>query len=201
MTFSLPTAGLEGGPGGEGPSLVATTTAFDASSTTALLLGDEAMFNVSVTPATAEGSVQFFTGDVPLGAPVPLAGGAATLRTAELPLGTHSISAQFTPTDAEAFVASSAAAIQVRVSERGNTVIDVRAPPSTGASKPRSVTTSTTPLPSAARQRSSGAPSRRRIRAPTSGAGAPAQRRPMGRVPRSHSARATGCTSNPTRWW
>lgn len=126
VTFSLPTAGLEGDPGGEGPSLVATTTAFDASSTTALLLGDEALFNVSVTPATAEGSVQFFTGDVPLGAPVPLAGGAATLRTAELPLGTHSISAQFTPKDAEAFVASSAAAIQVRVSERGNTVIDVK---------------------------------------------------------------------------
>lgn len=126
VTFSLPTAGLEGDTGGGGSNVIATTTAFDASSTSALLLGDEAVFTVTVSPSTAAGTVQFFNGDAPIGSPVPVAGGAATLRTTELPLGTHSLSAQFTPTDAAAFVASNSAALQVRVSEPGNTVVDVK---------------------------------------------------------------------------
>lgn len=126
VSFSLPTEGLEGDDTGEETGAVATTAVFDSSSTGALLVGQEAVFTVGVSPAAAVGAVQFFNRDAALGDPVALKDGKATLRTKTLPVGTHSITATFTPTDTEAFAASSTPAFPVRVSEPSKTVIDVK---------------------------------------------------------------------------
>ncbi|KIP52523.1 hypothetical protein SD72_09105 [Leucobacter komagatae] len=126
VSFSLPTAGLEGDDAGEETGAVATTVVFDSSSTGALLVGQEAVFTVTVTPADAVGAVQFFNRDAALGDPVALQNGTATLRTKTLPVGAHSITATFTPTDVDAFGASSTPAFPVRVSEPSKTVIEVK---------------------------------------------------------------------------
>ncbi|MGH3873531.1 MAG: Ig-like domain repeat protein [Pseudonocardiaceae bacterium] len=63
----------------------------------------------TVTPAAA-GSVQFKDGANPLGNPVTVTNGTATATTT-LPVGTHSLTAVFTPTDPVAFTPSASAAV------------------------------------------------------------------------------------------
>jgi hypothetical protein len=50
----------------------------------------------TITPSTAAGSVQFTNGTTPLGNPVRVAGGTASI-TPTLPVGIHLLTAVFTP--------------------------------------------------------------------------------------------------------
>ncbi len=67
--------------------------------------GFPAVLLANVAPRRAAGTVQFFDGSTPLGAPIPVTGGFALLIT-PLPQGAHSLTAVFTPTNAAAYTPS-----------------------------------------------------------------------------------------------
>lgn len=85
--------------------VVQTTTSI-AVDKTSVTEGDTVTLTATVAPAAAMGTVQFFNGTTKLGEAVPVAQGAATLSTTKLPIGTHDISAEFTPADPSSFSAS-----------------------------------------------------------------------------------------------
>jgi Pro-kumamolisin, activation domain/Bacterial Ig-like domain (group 3) len=92
---------------------VATTTKVSVVSTKAAS-GSNIAFTVAVTSsATPTGQVQLLDGTAPLGSPVALAGGSATIMNSALAVGTHSISAHYAG-DAKT-LASSSGAISVTV--------------------------------------------------------------------------------------
>jgi subtilisin family serine protease len=59
------------------------------------LFGDSLTFTANVTPGAATGSVVFFDGGIAISGDVTLTGGAASFTTSSLPLGIHSITAQY----------------------------------------------------------------------------------------------------------
>src|SRR5204862_1873137 len=88
----------------------ATSTAVTPSPATAVW-GQSVVLTATVTdttpPAsTPAGSVQLKDGANSLGSPVALVAGAATTPTASLAVGTHTITAIYTPTDASLFITS-----------------------------------------------------------------------------------------------
>ena len=101
-------------PVGTTPSALAITPAAQVRATSTQLsvtpaspaaAGTAETLTATVTPASAVGSVQFLDGVTPLGSPVTVTGGSASLSTT-LASGTHSLSAVFTPTNPAAFTAS-----------------------------------------------------------------------------------------------
>ena len=85
------------------------TPASSADSTTTETL------TVTITPPTAPGTVQFTDATTPLGNPVTVSDGSATTTTT-LAAGDHSLTAEFTPTDASAFRGSTSPTIACPVS-------------------------------------------------------------------------------------
>lgn len=79
----------------------ATTTTLVASPASPQPSGTTVLLTARVVPAAA-GSVQFADGGFDLGAPVAVSAGTATMSTAILAVGTHSLSAVFTPADEDA---------------------------------------------------------------------------------------------------
>jgi hypothetical protein len=65
-------------------------------------VGGLVISQATVAPGSAAGTVQFKDGTANLGFPVPVSGGTAT-NVALLPVGSHSITAVFTPTSPAAF--------------------------------------------------------------------------------------------------
>jgi hypothetical protein len=57
----------------------------------------------NVAPINAAGTVQFKDGTANIGGPVPVIGGIATPGLLLLPVGSHSLTAVFTPTNPAAF--------------------------------------------------------------------------------------------------
>ncbi len=82
---------------------VDTTTTLTATPAATADVGTPVTFTATVTGAGAAGTVQFKDGATNLGAPVTLASGSASLTTSALTVGTHPITAAFTPTSAAAF--------------------------------------------------------------------------------------------------
>ncbi len=72
---------------------VQTTTTLNPVGTIAK--GQPVTLTATVDPANANGTVQFMLGNVPLGAPVPVVNGVATLPTTFASAGTFSVTAQF----------------------------------------------------------------------------------------------------------
>lgn len=70
-----------------------TTTTLDAPES--VVEGEAVELTATVAPAEATGQVQFMDGEAPLGDPVTLSGGVATLTTSALTTGDHSISASY----------------------------------------------------------------------------------------------------------
>lgn len=97
-----------------GAPLVATTTTLAASAESAQQ-GDEVTLTATVSPADQAGTVQFSDGSTKLGEPVAVANGVATLTTTDLPVGSHDLSAVFTPTDEENVLDSTAQAVTVTI--------------------------------------------------------------------------------------
>jgi hypothetical protein len=56
-----------------------------------------------VTPARADGAVQFKDGTTNLNNPVPVSNGTASGTTSQLPVGSHALTTVFTPTNRAAF--------------------------------------------------------------------------------------------------
>ncbi len=77
-------------------------------------VGDEVTLTATVSPAEAAGSVAFLNGATQIGDAQPVGGGVATLSTSALPVGTHSLTATFTPASGD-FLASTSAAASVTV--------------------------------------------------------------------------------------
>ncbi|MEV4993015.1 Ig-like domain-containing protein [Streptomyces niveus] len=73
-----------------------TSTSLAVSPSGATEQGDAVSLTATVTPA-ADGTVQFRDGGTALGSPVPVTGGSATLSTTNLTAGSHSLTAEFTP--------------------------------------------------------------------------------------------------------
>jgi hypothetical protein len=95
LSFTLGCGGYGGGGGGGGP--VATTTKITVSS--AKLASNDPVgfkFTINVTASVgANGQVQLFDGTNTLSTPVTVSNGAATITSAGLLPGTHSISAHY----------------------------------------------------------------------------------------------------------
>ncbi|GIF96731.1 Ig-like domain-containing protein [Catellatospora citrea] len=106
--FTSPTAYQSTDP--STPTATTTTLTVPASPVTA---GTTVTLTAAVTPVAATGSVQFFDGATPLGGPVAVSGGAASLNTAALTVGTHSLTATFTGTGSYTASTSSAQSLQV----------------------------------------------------------------------------------------
>ena len=115
VTFSLPV---------EAPPAPAakTTTTLTASAAT-VRDGDSVTLTATVDPKAA-GTVQFKDGENALGAAADLADGVATLKQV-LPIGEHSLTAEFTPADAAAFEPSTSEPFVVDVRTRDAAVVEV----------------------------------------------------------------------------
>jgi hypothetical protein len=94
----------------------ATTTTLGVTPASPATPGTAETLVAMVNPAGA-GTVQFLDGATPLGAPVAVASGVASLTTT-LPLGAHSLSSVFTPTDPGAFAGSTSAAVSYVVAPK-----------------------------------------------------------------------------------
>ncbi|WP_137722853.1 Ig-like domain-containing protein [Prescottella subtropica] len=93
----------------------ATTTTVTAPATVGK--GSETTLTATITPSDATGEVQFYEGTNPIGTPVTVSGGTATLAHTFAEMGTYNISAKYTATGL--FHDSEGAATQVEV---GNVV-------------------------------------------------------------------------------
>jgi hypothetical protein len=96
-------------------SAVSTSTALGSSPAGQQAGGSPVTLTATVTPAAAAGTVQFKDGVNKLGSPVAVSGGVARLTTSGLTAGTHSLSAAFSPTDANAFAPSSSTPQSYRI--------------------------------------------------------------------------------------
>jgi len=98
LTFSLPYQVPT-------PDPTATATTIAATPAATAVEGSNVTFTATVTPA-ASGTVQFSTAGGPLGDPVAVADGTATLSTSSLAVGDYEVTATFTPADSAAYVGS-----------------------------------------------------------------------------------------------
>jgi Big-like domain-containing protein len=103
---------------GVAPS-TATTTTLTTSPVSPVAPGATVTLNAAVTPTTAAGTVQFTDGTTNIGSPVAVTSGAASTTTSTLASGSHSLVANFIPTDATAFAASSSQVVSLTVSGTG----------------------------------------------------------------------------------
>ncbi|UOQ56431.1 HtaA domain-containing protein [Leucobacter allii] len=93
VTFSLPTTEVV-------PE--ATTTTLEVAPAASVVKGGDVTLTATLAPVEAQGEVQFFATDAegaeqPIGAPVAVVDGVATLTTAEVPAGETSYRAEFAP--------------------------------------------------------------------------------------------------------
>jgi hypothetical protein len=109
--------------------------------------GDALGLNATVTPDTAVGAVTFLDGSTPIGSPVPVVSGAASLSPTNLPAGTHSITAQFVPTNPANFGASQSDPSSVEI-DPATTTLSLAALPGgpQPAGSPVTLTASLTPM-------------------------------------------------------
>jgi len=73
----------------------ASTTTTVSSSANPSAVGQNVTFTATVSPSAATGTVQFSDAGLPLGSPVTLTGGKASLSTSSLSKGSHSITAAY----------------------------------------------------------------------------------------------------------
>ncbi|MGH3965178.1 MAG: Ig-like domain-containing protein [Pseudonocardiaceae bacterium] len=89
----------------------ATSTTLSASSTASpVVLGSSVTLTATVTPAEAAGTVQFRDGATNIGDAVTVNNGTATTTTTTLTVGSHELTAVFTPTNTALYSASTSPA-------------------------------------------------------------------------------------------
>ncbi|MFB9369445.1 Ig-like domain-containing protein [Kitasatospora sp. NPDC001664] len=99
------------------PVAVATTTTVSATPNGSATVGSDVTLTAAVSPA-APGTVQFLDGANPVGSPVAVNAGQATLTTNALTEGAHQLSAVFT-SSSTGFLGSTAAAVAYTISPKG----------------------------------------------------------------------------------
>jgi len=92
------------------PAATATTTTLSASASSTA--EDALDVTVTVAPSSAAGTVEIRDGSKTLVKDLPLSGGSATASLSGLAVGSHSLTAVFTPDDPAAFVASTSAVVK-----------------------------------------------------------------------------------------
>lgn len=110
-----------------GSDAAATTTALAVTGTRTA--GQTQTLTATVSPSTATGTVTFTDGNATLGT-ASVTGGKAELRKA-LAAGTHSLTAAFTPSDANQFSASRSSATAVTITAPAASTTSIVAPAST----------------------------------------------------------------------
>lgn len=100
---------------GDLPEPTATTTGLSASTTT-LVSGDPLTLTATVTPASAEGHVEFRNGTAVLGHE-PVTDGTATFTATALAVGTHSLTAVYVPAVANTAATSASEPVTVTVTD------------------------------------------------------------------------------------
>ncbi|MES2522979.1 MAG: YDG domain-containing protein, partial [Gemmatimonadota bacterium] len=123
------------------PVSVAATTAI-TSSLNPSAFGASITLTATLSPANAVGTVQFTDGGVNVGAPVTVAAGVATLTTSALNVGSHAISAVFTP--GTGFTAGAVTGL-TQVVDKATAVVTLGGLTATYDGSPKSVTASTMP--------------------------------------------------------
>ncbi len=91
-----------------------TTTSLTASASS-VTEGDNVKLTATVAPVAAAGTVAFAANGSQLGAPVAVTNGVASLDVKTLPVGSAKITANFVPSDADAFTGSASAEVTVDV--------------------------------------------------------------------------------------
>lgn len=86
-------------------TLTGTTTGITTTQSSPQVSGTSVQLNATVTPS-APGTVQFESGSTPIGNPVTVSGGAASLATTSLPVGSDTLKAVFTPAQFSAYSGS-----------------------------------------------------------------------------------------------
>ena len=87
-----------------------TTTTLSADPASPATVGGSVALTATVSPAAAAGTVEFFDGTTSLGTGT-VSGGTATLSTSALGIGTHPLTAAFTPTNPATYGSSTSAAL------------------------------------------------------------------------------------------
>jgi hypothetical protein len=95
------------------PTPATATTTVLTSSENPSTSGDSVVLTATESVTAASGSVQFMDGSAALGSPVAVSGGVAKFTTSALAVGSHSLSAVFTPTDPSSFAGSTGTLTQV----------------------------------------------------------------------------------------
>jgi YVTN family beta-propeller protein len=108
-TIGMPLTGLSG-PGGIAITPSETTTTLGVTPMSPAPAGTQETLSATLNPTDSVGTVQFMDGATPLGSPVTVTGGTATLMTT-LGAGSHSLSAVFTPQPGEPFLASTSSSV------------------------------------------------------------------------------------------
>jgi hypothetical protein len=96
-----------------------TNTALATSPASTVAQGDPMTLTATVTPATAVGTVQFRDGTTNLGNPVTVSNGTASRSASTLAVGSHRLTAVFTPTTPSAFNPSMSSEIPLTVTGSG----------------------------------------------------------------------------------
>lgn len=104
------------GIGEEAPDPREPTKTELSASTTTVYEDEEVVLEAEIDPAI-EGDVTFLNGGDEIGEPVAVANGTATLKTEDLGVGEHSITAQFQPAD-DGYAPSTSSAVSIAVIER-----------------------------------------------------------------------------------
>ncbi|MGH3548335.1 MAG: Ig-like domain repeat protein [Pseudonocardiaceae bacterium] len=95
----------------------ATSTALATSQASPVRPGTAVTLTATISPATAIGTVQFKDGTTNLGNPVVVTNGTASGTTANLAVGSHQLTAVFTPTDPAVFGPSTSPVLPFVVTE------------------------------------------------------------------------------------
>jgi Big-like domain-containing protein len=95
----------------EASQATATSTVLTTSSASPIPQGAPLMMTATVTPAAATGTVQFQDGSANIGDPVIVNNGKAMQTTSTLTVGSHQLSATFTPTDPARYATSLSPAV------------------------------------------------------------------------------------------
>jgi hypothetical protein len=104
----------------------ATTTTLTTSPASPTTQGSPVALTAIVTPARADGAVQFKDGTTNLSNPVPVSNGTASGTTSQLPVGSHALTAVFTPTNRAAFSPSTSPTLTFVITNSAG-------PPTTGS--------------------------------------------------------------------
>ncbi|WP_449282310.1 Ig-like domain repeat protein [Leucobacter sp.] len=104
-----------------------TTTAVTAQASgdfPADFAGEDVVVTATVTPAAAEGTVEFFAGETSLGT-APATEGTATLTTTGFTGGAHRVTAVFTPSNPVVYGSSESSAVTYRIVDLARVVDDI----------------------------------------------------------------------------